>query len=124
VSFGTSVPTIASNVDPLPIRDYYDYLRSEVLVMGADAFNPKDSWTVAQAKARFSEVIEKARHQGPQAITRNGKSAVVIVDAALWERTRKRPRKSNFADFLLTSPLRDSGLDVTRLPGGVRAIDL
>lgn len=83
-----------------------------------------DTWTVAQAKARLSEVIDKARHQGPQAITRNGKSAVVVVDAAQWERTRKREQKGSFADFLLGSPLRGSGLEVTRLKNGVREIDL
>jgi prevent-host-death family protein len=84
----------------------------------------KDTWTVAQAKAKLSEVIEKARHQGPQAITKNGKKAVVIVDAALWERAQKRERKGNIADFLLSSPLRGSGLKVTRLKGGLREVDL
>jgi hypothetical protein len=28
-----------------------------------------DTWTVAEAKDKFSEVIEKARRQGPQTIT-------------------------------------------------------
>lgn len=83
-----------------------------------------DSWTVAQAKARFSEVINKARHEGPQSITRNGKRAVVIVDAALWEQSQKRERQGSFADFLMASPLRGSGLDVPRLPGGIREADL
>jgi prevent-host-death family protein len=82
-----------------------------------------DSWTVAQAKARLSEVIEKARHE-PQAITRHGKSAVVVVDAALWERVKRREQRGNFADFLLTSPLRGSGLEVERLKGGVREVKL
>ena len=66
-----------------------------------------DSWTVAQAKARLSEVIEKARRE-PQAITRHGKSAVVVVDAELWERVQRRQHRGSFADFLLTSPLRGS----------------
>lgn len=83
-----------------------------------------DTWTVAQAKARLSEVIEKARHEGPQAITRNGKSAVVVVDAALWERTQKRERRGSFADFLQGSPLRGSGLEIERLKGGIREIEL
>jgi prevent-host-death family protein len=83
-----------------------------------------DSWTVAQAKARLSEVIEKARHDGPQAITRHGKSAVVVVDAGLWERLKRRQERGSFADFLLTSPLRDSGLAIERLKGGIRAVDL
>lgn len=86
--------------------------------------NETDTWTVAQAKARLSEVIDKARHRGPQEITRNGKSAVVVVDAATWERTRQRERRGSFADFLTGSPLRGSGIDVTRLPGGIRETDL
>lgn len=84
----------------------------------------KGTWTVAQAKAKLSEVIEKARHQGPQAITRNGKSVAIVVDAALRERTQKRDRKGNFADFLLSSPLRESGLKITRLKDGLREIDI
>jgi prevent-host-death family protein len=82
------------------------------------------TWTVAQAKARLSEVIDKARHQGPQAITRNGKSAVVVVDAATWKRTQRREQRGSFADFLLDSPLRGSDLEVTRLPGAIRDVEL
>lgn len=91
--------------------------------MNAEARGPT-TWTVAQAKAKLSEVIDKARHQGPQLVTRNGKGAVVIVDAGQWDRIQKRERNGNFADFLLSSPLRGSGLEVTRLSGGVRKIDL
>lgn len=85
-----------------------------------NAESPPDSWTVAQAKARLSEVIEKARRHGPQSITRNGKKAVVVVDAAAWERAQKRKREGNFADFLMNSPLRGSGLEITRVDDGVR----
>ena len=85
-----------------------------------NAQSPPDSWTVAQAKARLSEVIEKARRHGPQSITRNGKKAVVVVDAAAWERAQKRKREGNFADFLMNSPLRGSGLEITRVDDGVR----
>ena len=81
--------------------------------------NP-DSWTVAQAKARLSEVIDKARREGPQAITRHGKSAVVVVEAELWDRIRRREQRGSFADFLRASPLRGSGLDFERLKGGIR----
>lgn len=83
-----------------------------------------DSWTVAEAKARLSEVIERARHDRPQKITRHGKNAVVVVDAALWERTTRRDDRGSFADFLLASPLRGSGLEIERLPGGIRDVDL
>ena len=33
------------------------------------------TWTVAEAKAKFSEVIERAQSGGPQTITRNGRTA-------------------------------------------------
>ena len=38
-------------------------------------------WTVAEAKAKFSEVIERAQSQGPQTITRNGRKTAVVVAA-------------------------------------------
>ena len=84
--------------------------------------NQSDTWTVAEAKAKLSEVIDKARRHGPQAITRNGKSAVVVVDADVWE--RKQGRTGNLADFLVNSPLRGSGLEMVRLKDGPREIDL
>jgi prevent-host-death family protein len=76
-----------------------------------------DAWTVAQAKAKFSEVIDKARSLGPQTITRNGRKAAVVVAADEWE--RKTRRKGNLAEFFASSPLRRSGLKVGRLRGGL-----
>ena len=81
-----------------------------------------DAWTVAQAKAKFSEVIDKARSLGPQTITRNGRKAAVIVAADEWE--RKSRRKGNMAEFFASSPLRRSGLKIDRLRGGVRKAGL
>jgi prevent-host-death family protein len=82
------------------------------------------TWTVAEAKNKFSEVIEKARSEGPQTITRHGRNAVVVVDAKAWERSLQRKTSGSFGDFLRASPLRDSGLEITRLRGGIREIDL
>jgi prevent-host-death family protein len=69
-----------------------------------------NTWTVARAKARFSEVIEKARSLGPQTITRNGRTAIVVVAAEEWR--RKNRRKGNLAEFFASSPLRRSGLRI------------
>ena len=80
------------------------------------------AWTVAEAKAKFSEVIDKARADGPQAVTRNGRMAVVIVAAEEWE--RKTKRKGNLADFFAGSPLRGSGTRVGRLAGRLRKVEL
>lgn len=81
-----------------------------------------DLWTVAEAKAKLSEVIERALKQGPQTITRNGRRTVVVVDADEWE--RKTKRSGNLADFFAASPLRGSGLKVRRTKDRPRPIDL
>lgn len=70
------------------------------------------NWTVARAKARLSEVIERAQ-ASPQTITRNGKPSVVVVSAAEWQ--RKTERKGTLAQFLLESPLRGLDLDLERV---------
>lgn len=69
-------------------------------------------WSVADAKARFSEVIESARRDGPQTITRNGKPAAVIVSVEEWE--QKSKRKGSLAEFFLSSPLVGVELDLER----------
>ena len=43
------------------------------------------TWTLAVAKARLSEVVDRAQ-AGPQTITRNGKPSAVIVSAEEWAR--------------------------------------
>jgi prevent-host-death family protein len=81
-----------------------------------------ESWTVAGAKARFSEVVNRALTKGPQMVTRNGRKAVVVVAAEEWERRTRR--KGSLADFLAASPLRGSGLEVERPKDGPRELDL
>ncbi len=77
-----------------------------------------DIWTVAEAKAKFSEVVERARCGTPQTITRNRRTAVVVVSAEEWE--RKVRRKGNLAEFFLTSPLRASDLKIKRIKDNPR----
>ena len=80
------------------------------------------SWTVAAAKAHFSEVVENALKEGPQIITRHGRKAVVVVAAEEWE--RKTQRQGTLADFFAASPLRDSGLEIERPQDAPRELDL
>jgi len=79
-------------------------------------------WSVAEAKARFSEVIDRALAQGPQTITRKGRATAVIVGAEEWE--RKSARVGNLAEFFASSPLRGSGLKVRRLKSAPAKIRL
>jgi len=79
-------------------------------------------WTVAEAKAKFSEVIEQAMSQGPQTITRNGRTAVIVVGAEEWQ--RKTQRVGNLAEFFAASPLRGSGMKAHRLKERPRKVSL
>jgi len=79
------------------------------------------SWTVASAKAKLSEVMDRAQ-SAPQTITRNGKPSVVVVSAEEWQ--RKITRKGSLAEFLLASPLRSAELESERQKDGPRDLRL
>jgi len=81
-----------------------------------------NTWSVAEAKARLSELIERARSGGPQAITRKGRKAVVVVSAEEWE--RKTRRSGDLAAFLAASPLRGSRLKVERIRDRPRKVEV
>jgi prevent-host-death family protein len=70
------------------------------------------NWGVAEAKAKFSEVVEQALTEGPQEITRNGRQAVTVIATAELQRLKKP--KQSLAEFLLNSPLRGSGLKIPK----------
>ena len=80
------------------------------------------AWTLADAKAHLSEVVDNALKKGPQVITRHGRKAVVVVAAADWE--RKTKREGTLAEFFAASPLRESGLEIERPQDGPRDLDL
>ena len=80
------------------------------------------TWTVVEAKAKFSEVLDRAKSEGPQTITRNGRTAAVIVSAEEWD--RKTLRKGTLAEFFASSPFRKSGVQIRRLKGRLRKVDL
>jgi prevent-host-death family protein len=95
-------------------------MRPKLTIKGSADDRP--TWAVAEAKARFSEMIDRALADGPQIITRKGKEAVVVVSAEEWR--RKSRRAGNLAEFFGSSPLRGSGLKIKRTKDGPRAIEL
>jgi len=60
-----------------------------------------DTWKLQDAKARFSEVVDRALHNGPQVVTRHGENTVVIV--AYREFAGAEPAQ-DFKDFLMSIP--------------------
>jgi len=117
--------TRADSTQPSPVLatqprdDYNDY---DDLYDWEDSRMGAQSWTVAEAKAKFSEIIERAMSEGPQTITRKGRTAAVVVGAEEWQ--RKTKRVGNLAEFFAGSPLRGSGLKVRRLKERPRKINL
>lgn len=81
-----------------------------------------DDWTVTEAKARFSELIDRARSKGPQTITRHGRTVAVVV--SVDERRRKTRPQANLAEFLAASPLAGSGIAIKRRRDRARKLDL
>ena len=71
------------------------------------------TWTVAEAKAKFSKLLDKAKSEGPPRITKHGRTTAVIVAAEHWE--QKANRKGNLAEFLAASPLRSSGVKLKHI---------
>ena len=79
-------------------------------------------WTVAGAKARLSELMNRALSEGPQTITRNGRKAVVVVSVDEWEKRTKR--EGSLVEFFANSPLRGAKLKIERPKDGFRPVDL
>ncbi|CUA90620.1 prevent-host-death family protein [Chelatococcus sambhunathii] len=80
------------------------------------------TWSVQDAKNRFSEVVEAARRK-PQTVTKHGKPAVVVVAADEYERLRKleQLKAPSFAELLLAMPQGDVEFD--RLKAMPRAVE-
>ena len=70
------------------------------------------TWKLEDAKARFSEVVRRAHDEGPQAVTVRGRRAVVVLDAAEYERLATPTPTVPLADFLESLDM--GGLDLTR----------
>ena len=78
-------------------------------------------WQVQEAKAHFSEVMEKAEQEGPQIITRHGAERAVVLSIADYRAlTAKKP---DFITFLLSGPKFDD-LEIERDKDTGRDVDL
>jgi len=51
------------------------------------------SWTLTEAKAKLSRVVQGALDGTPQRIVRNGREAVIVVEATAYE-AAVRPKRS------------------------------
>ncbi len=60
------------------------------------------TWSLQNAKARFSELVNVCLESGAQLVTRYGRDAVVVIPAE--EYRRMIAEKQSLAEFLLAAP--------------------
>jgi antitoxin Phd len=67
------------------------------------------AWQLQEAKARFSELVDRAVAVGPQVVTRRGEATVVVVSVAEWDDLKARARPT-IKDWLLAPHARTEEL--------------
>ena len=70
------------------------------------------AWQLKDAKARLSEVVKRARRQGPQEITVHGRSAAVVLSREDYDTLVAE--KPSFVAFMRASPLLGLELELER----------
>lgn len=71
------------------------------------------TWQVQDAKARFSELLERSLAEGPQIVTRRGVETVVLVPIDQWRRLEQQA-KPYVKDLLLAPEARTDALTPPR----------
>lgn len=79
-------------------------------------------WQLQDAKARFSQVVKSAQHDGPQEITVHGEPAAVLLSADEYQRLAGP--KLSFVEFMRNSPLVGVELDIRRSRSAMRRVRL
>lgn len=78
-------------------------------------------WNLADAKNRLSEVLDRARRDGPQTIKRRGDTFVLLAADQYEQLTGKSPR---FTDWLLKGPRIDDLELPRRVASPMRGVSL
>ena len=78
-------------------------------------------WQLQTAKQHFSELVERARRDGPQVVTKHGKDAVVVVSAEEYRRLRHE--QPSLLEFLRSAPDFDA-LELDRATDRGRDVEL
>ena len=82
----------------------------------------ENHWQLQDAKNKFSNLVDKAQHNGPQIVTKHGKETVVVLSIDEYKKLIKP--KTNLIKFFQSSPLVKEDLDFTRSKETPRNIEL
>ncbi len=83
-----------------------------------------DYWPLQDAKARFSELVRKARNEGPQHVTVHGRDEVVVIAAEEFRRLSGNLTGAALIAVVQSSPYREIEIEPARMPVLVRDVTL
>jgi prevent-host-death family protein len=81
-------------------------------------------WQLQEAKARFSELVRRAKQEGPQHVTVHGREEVVVVGADDFRRLAGDRSGQALVDALRMAPHRSTSIEPARTPMPVRNVSL
>jgi prevent-host-death family protein len=76
------------------------------------------------AKARFSELVRRAKQEGPQHVTVHGREEVVVIGADEFRKLAGERTGQTLVEALQRSPHRAIGIEPPRGPMRTRDVDL
>jgi prevent-host-death family protein len=94
----------------LPGKGAYDILVS----MTSLDENLPGRWRLQDAKARFSELVRRARSDGPQHVTVRGRDEVVVVAAEEFHRLKGDRSGAALVEVMQASPYREIDIEPRR----------
>jgi prevent-host-death family protein len=81
-------------------------------------------WIFQDAKARLSEVVRRARAEGPQHVTVHGRAGVVVVAEEEFQRLKGDVTGAALVEAMQASPFRGTEIEPGRSSMPVRGVDL
>ena len=79
------------------------------------------NWRLAEAKNKFSELVNRALAEGPQRVLRRHDTVIVM---ALCDYERLTGKKPGFKDFLMAGDPNLEGLNLSRDRSPIRDVSL
>jgi prevent-host-death family protein len=86
--------------------------------------NLPSRWRLQDAKARFSELVRRARSDGPQHVTVRGRDEVVVVAAEEFHRLKGDRTGAALVEAMQASPYREIDIEPRRERLPVRDVTL
>jgi prevent-host-death family protein len=77
-------------------------------------------WSLQEAKAKFSELVRRARSEGPQTVTVHGRDAVIVTSAEAG--IAREETGAELVEILNRSPLRSTDMRRVRAPARNRKV--